>query len=156
MLTDFCPSKMLLVRPVESCGVRFALPEQDVIGVLPLDAECSVEYAGDMMTMAMDDRRRPLISLREQLCLDAGAATGAEELVVVVRIGPQLFGLLVERAAAPSSATVLPTVDHAPPFATFSDIVQLEDGDHVPVLNPNRLAFYTPQVAHPQHLRLAA
>ncbi|MBI3516447.1 MAG: HAMP domain-containing protein [Proteobacteria bacterium] len=156
MFNEFCPSKTLLVRPVESCGARFALPEQDVIGVLPLDAECCVEYAGDMLTMVMDDRRRPLVSLREQLCLDPSAANAAEAVVVVIRIGPQLFGLLVERAAAPSSGTVHPTVDSATPFATFSDVVQLADGTDVPVLNPNRLAFYTPQVAPLRHLRLAA
>ena len=65
MLNEYCPAKSLLVRTVETGVARYALPEQDVIGVLPADGEYAIEYAGDMPTMMMDDRRRPLVSLRE-------------------------------------------------------------------------------------------
>jgi chemotaxis protein histidine kinase CheA len=157
MINEYTPSKTLSVRPVESCGARFALPEHDVIGVLPLDGEFRLERVGDLLTMVMDDRRRPLVSLREQLCLDAHAARGAEDQVVVIRIGPQLFGLLVERVGAPTTATIHPTLDRPSPFAMFSDLVQLADGSDVPVLNPNRLAFHSPQVVPlSRTLRLAA
>jgi chemotaxis protein histidine kinase CheA len=154
MLNEFCPNQTLAVRPVETRGARFALPERDVIGVLPLDAATRLEAIGGVLTLMMDERARPVISLGDQLCLKHPGADETE--VVIVRVGPQLFGVLVAQVGEPCRATVHPTRERAPVFAVFSDVVRLSDGDDVPVLNPNRLAFSVPTGAPSDNLALAA
>jgi hypothetical protein len=138
----------LHVCPVESDGACFALPERDVIAVLPLDDD-TLERVCGLLAMGMDERYRPLISLRTALCQPAGPAG----TVVVLRIGDRLFGLLVDRAFAPVHAGVLPTLCAAPARATFSRIVRLDDGSDLAVLNPaSLLAVAQP----PDSARLAA
>jgi len=124
----------LAVCPVESAGACVALPERDVIAVLPLDDDALDEICG-ILAVGLDDRERALISLRTALCQPAGPA----QTVVVLRIGHQLFGLLVDQAFDPIYARVHPTVTAAPEQATFCAIVRLEDGRDVPLLNPDSL-----------------
>ena len=155
MLNEFCPNQTLAVRPVETRGARFALPERDVIGVLPLDADARVEEVGGVLSLVMDERTRPVLSLGDQMCLGRPRPGAAETQVVILRIASQLFGVLVEHAGEPCQATIHPTAERAPVFAVFSNVVRLTDGDDVPVLNPSRLAFSVPTSAQPK-LALAA
>src|SRR5579863_7971073 len=137
MLAQFTlPHETLQVCPVECAGTVYALPERDVIGVLPPEDDHALAQIGDVLAMHMDDRYRPLISLRKTLCQPSHST---ESVVVVLRIGAQLFGLLVDRARQPSRAVVPPTLEPASALATFSHIVRLEDGTDVPVLNTTGL-----------------
>jgi len=154
MLNEYSPSTPLLVRPVESAGDVFGLPERDVIGVLPIDEDCAIERAGGVLVMPMDDNRlRPLVSLGQAL---GRPSTAAERFVVVLRIGAQLFGLLVDRAFEPTNSTIYPDVRSALAFATCIHIVRLADGRDVPVLNPVSLAFTAQRPEPTRELRLAA
>jgi len=147
------PHETLQVCPVECAGAVYALPEDDVVGVLTLDKDCTLEELGGVLSTWMDDRHRPLISLREALCQPAHPT---ENVVVVLRIGTQLFGLLVDQAHQPSRAVVHPTLEPVMALATFCHIVRLEDGTDVPVLNTIGLAL---SAQHPEPalaLRLAA
>ena len=159
MFHEFCelPLETLQVRPVVSCGNEFALPEDAVMGVLPLGGKAPAQYVGGLLVMAIDNRLRPLVSLRETLCLDtASSDESGEQVVVVVRIASQLFGLLVEQVGTPERAIVHPTVDAGPPFALLSHVVRLDDGRDVAVLNPNSLAFTVRPAIPAPALRLAA
>jgi len=139
MLHEFTSDhETLEVCPIESAGTRFALPERDVIGVLTLDEDCTLEELGGVLSMQMDDRHRPLVSLREALCQPTHPS---ETVVVVLRVGTQLFGLLVDQAFPPTRAIVHPTMDASPAFSTFSHIVQLDDGSDVAVLATTSLAM---------------
>jgi len=153
MLNEYSPSTPLLVRPVESAGDVFGLPECDVIGVLPVDG-CAIERAGGVLAMPMDDDRlRPLVSLRQALGRPSSAA---ERFVVVLWVGAQLYGLLVDRAFEPTNSTIYPDVRSALAFATCIHIVRLADGRDVPVLNPVSLAFTAQRPEPTRELRLAA
>ncbi len=156
MLHEFTlPNETIQVCPVESGGAAFALPEAAVIGVMPLDDNAVTEMVDGVLAMAMDDRYRPLVSLGDALCLPGDPA--AEQQVVVIRIGAQLFGLLVERAGAADTAVIHPTFEPASGFAMFSNVVRLADGRDVPVLNPARLALSAKRVEPTAtDLRLAA
>ncbi|MEJ0071243.1 MAG: chemotaxis protein CheW [Pseudomonadota bacterium] len=75
-----------------------------VIGVLVLadHPENVIERVGGVSAMYMDDRFRPLVSLKQALCLDTPADhSAAEDRVVVLRLNGQLFGLLVEEVREP-------------------------------------------------------
>jgi chemotaxis protein histidine kinase CheA len=144
MWNEFCgPVETTEVRVVESCGMAVALPENSVVGVVPLVGDPAHMFASGngVATMYMDDRFRPLISLRQALCIETPAGHVSEEdVVVVVRIGGQLFGLQVEHARTPEPAMVLPTVTAAPPLAVFRGLLQMADGGILFTLNPSWLA----------------
>lgn len=145
MFNEFTvPNETLQVCPVACADAVFALPERDVIGVLPLDDQNALEQIAGVLAMNMDDRYRPLVSLRQTLC-QPGHPT--ENVVVVLRVGAQLFGLLVDQALAPVRAAVHPTLEPASTLATFSHIVRLNDGRDAPVLNPANLAL---SAQHPE------
>jgi chemotaxis protein histidine kinase CheA len=144
MWNEFCdPAKTTEIRVVESCGMAVALPEDSVIGILPVDApEHAIEHSGGLAMMYMDDRFRPLVSLHQTLCIEVPAGhTPREDAVVVLRMGAQLFGLLVERAREPERAMVLPTVTPAPALSVFTEMLQMADGGILFTLNPTWLAL---------------
>jgi len=154
MLDDFTlPHETIRVLPIESAGAAFALPERDVIGVLALGEDGALEQIGGVLAMQMDDRLRPLVSLREALCQ---RSTATEQFVVVLRIQAQLFGLLVDQASAATDAVIHPTGELAPALATFTHVVRLDDGRDLPVLNPATLALTAQRREPVPALRLAA
>jgi chemotaxis protein histidine kinase CheA len=141
MIADVnAPAESVEIRPIGTDGALFALLEDDVIGVLPLDAGAQLERVDGALAMAMDDRLRPLLSLRDQVCRPRAGAAAVEAQVVIVRIGAELLGLLVEWAGTPTHAVARATAvtDAAP--ALFSHVALQGGGRDLPVLNPLRLA----------------
>lgn len=137
MFEELLSDESMVVRAVETGGVRLALCEADIVAVLTL-CDDDDDTADRAVLMGMvDDLLMPLVSLGEQLSLDDAAD---ENLVVVVRKAGQYFGLLVERADAPATATLEVTDDAAPWFAAFGDFARLPDGTDLPVIDPARLA----------------
>jgi two-component system, chemotaxis family, sensor kinase CheA len=145
MWNEFCgPAEMTEIRVVQSCGMAVALPEDAVIGVLALadDPAHAIERIDGIATLYMDDRQRPLVSLKQALCVETAAGHArTEDVVVVLRMGRQLFGLLVETARAPELAMVLPTVTPQPTLAVFNQLLQMNDGGILFQLNPIWLAL---------------
>lgn len=136
------PIETIDIRVVQSCGMAVALPARDIVDVVPLgDAGQSLERVGDLLVMRLDDRSRPILSLQQALCLEPAVASAAhEDLVVVVQVETQLFGLQVEAVSEPRAAIVLPTEKSAHGLAVFSNLVQ-HDNEVLFVLNPVRLAL---------------
>jgi chemotaxis protein histidine kinase CheA len=157
MWNEFCgPAEMTEVHVVESCGMAVALPESSVIGVLSLD-DYVIERVGGVTVMAMDDRLRPVISLRQALCVETPAGhRRSEDQVVVLRLEGQLFGLLVEQMREPEHAMVLPTVTPARSLAVFRQLLQMADGGILFELNPLWLALSIEVQPTRQEIRLAA
>jgi chemotaxis protein histidine kinase CheA len=160
MWNEFCgPAKMIEVRVVESCGMAVALPECDVIGVLPL-ADCpenTIAHFNGVSAMHMDDRFRPLISLKQALCVETPTDhPRREDQVVVLRLNGQLFGLLVEQVREPEQAMVLPTVTPARTLAVFRHLLQMADGGILFALNTVWLALSIEAPQTQPALRLAA
>jgi two-component system chemotaxis sensor kinase CheA len=145
MWNEFCgPAEMTEIRVVESCGMAVALPEHNVIGVLTLadDPAHKIERINGIPVMEMDDRLRPLVSLKQALCVATPAGdTRGEGKVVVLRLDGQLFGLLVETVREPEHAMVLPTVTPQHSLAVFSRLLQMADGGILFTLNPIWLAL---------------
>ena len=159
MLNEFCtlPHDTLQVRRVTTNGADFALPECDIVKVLPFDHDVAVERVGGVLFLHIDGRFRPLISLSEALCLPVDrVAHDCNQVVVVVRLGSQVFGLLVEHAALPTQAIVHPTINASPALAPFTEIVRLDDGRDVAVLNPPYLALSAQPGRAVDNLGLAA
>jgi chemotaxis protein histidine kinase CheA len=145
MWNEFCgPAEMTEIRVVESCGMAVALPEHNVIGVLTLTDESAhqIERLNGILTMEMDDRFRPLVSLKQALCVTTPSGDAHDEdKVVVLRLDGQLFGLLVEAVREPEHAMVLPTVTPQRSLAVFSRLLQMADGGILFALNPIWLAL---------------
>jgi chemotaxis protein histidine kinase CheA len=145
MWNECCdPATTTEIRVVKSCGMAVALPEHNVIGVLhPTDApEHKIERIDGVLTMYMDDRLRPLVSLKQALCIQTPADhTRSEDIVIVLRLDGQLFGLLVEEAREPEQTMVLPTLTPQSSVAVFSQLLQMADGGILFALNPIWLAL---------------
>jgi hypothetical protein len=120
---------------VETNGVQVALRDADIVCLL---ARAAGPRIGDVPTMVVDGRPRALVSLRETLCLDAGAP---ETIVVMLSVGDQLLGLTVERIHAVEQAAVLPTLHATYPMAMFAQLVEAGRAGVLSVLNPARLAL---------------
>lgn len=128
---------------VETNGIQVALRDADIVCLLSRDTGPRI---GDVSTMVVDGRPRALVSLRETLCLDAGAP---ETIVVMLRLGDQLFGLTVERIHAVEEAAVLPTLHSTYPTALFSQLVEAGRAGILSVLNPSRLALCVGETTQP-------
>jgi hypothetical protein len=133
------PNTVMSVRTVETCGERFALLEDDVVAVLTLMDEGDTALDRDAVRDLVSDMVLTVVSLGEQL-FPARAAN--ENKVVVLRQDDDVFGLLVERAGKPVDA-----VGDADDTARGGDTVRLADGTELPVLDRDRLALCTLELA---------
>lgn len=140
MVEDFLPDESMVVRTVETCGARFVLSETDVVAVLTLCEDDEPQPDRAVLVDMVGDLLLPLVSLGERLCLSQPAE---ENQVVVLRQDGRFYGLLVERADAPTPALLQDVVDDTPWFAAFGDVVRLSDGTDMPVIDPDRLAPWT-------------
>lgn len=131
----WAPPETTDVCVVETGGVTAALLDRDIVCILALEAGPRV---GDVRTLMFDGRPRALVSLRETLCIAGG---GHEEVVVVLQLGDQVFGLAVERVRAIEQAVVLPTLDAPYPLSMFAHLAHSDVTGPITVLNPARLAM---------------
>jgi hypothetical protein len=136
---DNRPNTVLSVRTVETCGARFALLEDDVVAVLTLMDEGDTALDRDAVRELVSDMVLTVVSLGEQLF---PACASSENKVVVLRQDDDVFGLLVERAGKPVDA-----VGDADETARRGDTVRLADGTELPVLDRDRLALCTLELA---------
>ena len=141
-IEDNCPNTVMSVRTVETCGARFALLEDDVVAVLTLmdeGDEADTALDRDVVRELVSDMVLTVVSLGEQLF---PACASNENKVVVLRQDDDVFGLLVERAGKPVDA-----VGDADDPARGGDTVRLADGTELPVLDRDRLALCTLELA---------
>lgn len=135
------PGETITIRMVESCGTAVAVPAADIVKVLTLSGPDQVALIGGVMTMRLDGRARPVISLQDTLFVRPPAGAAArEDQVVVLEIGEQLFGLVAERVGIPERVEVLPTLRPVEPLSVFTALVRR--GTEVAfVLSPTRLGL---------------
>jgi two-component system chemotaxis sensor kinase CheA len=140
---------------VQAGGMRFALPQ---IGVVELvrarnagEAEGEATQAGAVMTrvggvplLRLRERLLPLADLAGLLRLtpdrDDAADTSDASTVVVVRVGADLLGIVVERAFDTEEIVVKPVAPILRDLTMFSGNTILGDGAVIMILDPNAIA----------------
>ena len=129
---------------VEVGGERFAVPQISVVELVRASphSEHRLEMVDQTPVLRLRDRLLPLISLSRALQLDEGTPLDAESelFVVVVAVGGQRFGVIVDRVFDTEEIVVKPAAPILRRITLFSGNTILGDGSVVMILDPNGMA----------------
>lgn len=132
---------------VESGDQKFAIPQLNVLELVRSgsESEYAVETINNSRVMRLRDKLLPLLSLRSVLKLpDATPAVNEEDFepesfVVVLRIGANDFGLVVDRIHDTEEIVVKPVSRVLTEIDVYSGNTILGDGSVIMILDPGGL-----------------
>ncbi|MGV3635292.1 MAG: chemotaxis protein CheW [Pseudorhodoplanes sp.] len=128
---------------VEADGERFAIPQVAVKELVRVrgDGEHRVERIKDTPVLRHRNKLLPLIFLRKFLRLgDPAAQETGKGFVVVTQVGPDLFGIVVDRVFHTEEIVVKPLASKLRHIHAFSGNTILGDGAVIMILDPNGVA----------------
>jgi two-component system chemotaxis sensor kinase CheA len=128
---------------VESAGERFAIPQLAVAELVRCRAgsEHCIEYIKDAPVLRLRNKLLPLIHLGALLKLDdKDRATIDSGYVVMIQIGSQRFGLVVDGLFHTEEIVVKPMASKLRHIGMFSGTAILGDGAVIMILDPNGVA----------------
>ncbi len=128
---------------VGTAGERFAIPQISVVEiVLPgAQPDITLETIDRVKVLRLRDRLLPLVSMSRILRLDDGTeANPAERIVVVVSVGTQRLGLIVEQVFDTEEIVVKPVAPVIRHIPLFSGNTILGDGSVIMILDPLGIA----------------
>ncbi len=127
---------------VESGGERFAVPQIGVVELVRVgggEGGPQLERIKDAPVLRLRDRLLPLVSLSRLLQLDT-AAREDSGFVIVTQVGPQVFGIIVDRVFDTEEIVVKPVAPILRHVTMFSGNTILGDGSVIMILDPNGIA----------------
>jgi two-component system chemotaxis sensor kinase CheA len=131
---------------VEAAGHRFAIPQYSVVELVRTGKANGhqVELINDTAVLRLRDKLLPLLDLSQLLGID-GEQTTIERLatniltVVVIQVGAQLFGVLVDSVFRTEEIVVKPLASLLRDVGVFSGNTILGDGSVIMIIDPNAL-----------------
>ncbi len=129
---------------VEAGGERFCIPQINVVELVRASqtSEHRIETIKSTPVLRLRDRLLPLVSLSDALALkseDQEESSG-ERFIVVVQVGAQTFGVIVDRVFDTEEIVVKPVAPILRDINIFSGNTILGDGNVVMILDPNGLS----------------
>ena len=128
---------------VEASGERFAIPQVAVMELVRVrgDGEHRVERIKDTPVLRLRNKLLPLIFLRKFLHLGEEAEQETEKgFVVVTQVGPESFGIVVDRVFHTEEIVVKPLASKLRHIHAFTGNTILGDGAVIMILDPNGIA----------------
>jgi two-component system, chemotaxis family, sensor kinase CheA len=127
---------------VEAGQERFAIPQIAVIELVRVHArsEHRIERIRDAAVLRLRNKLLPLIPLRAMLKLDGGDAVPERGFIVVMQVGRQTFGVVVDGVFHTEEIVVKPMSSKLRHIAMFSGNTILGDGSVIMILDPGGLA----------------
>jgi two-component system chemotaxis sensor kinase CheA len=129
---------------VQSGGERFAIPQ---IGVLELvrvgdehEGSTRIEMIKDAPVLRLRDRLLPLVSLSALLRLREASSAALKGYVIVMQVGANVFGIVVDRVFDTEEIVVKPVAPILRHITMFSGNTILGDGSVIMILDPNGVA----------------
>jgi len=129
---------------VQAGGERFAIPQ---IGVLELvrvgdehEGSARIEMIKDAPVLRLRDRLLPLVSLSSLLHLREASMGILKGYVVVMQVGANVFGIVVDRVFDTEEIVVKPVAPILRHITMFSGNTILGDGSVIMILDPNGVA----------------
>lgn len=127
---------------------RFAIPQLAVVELVRVGprSENSVEFINETRVMRLRDRLLPLIDLAGTLNMspqteaDAQTDQEAARFVVVMQVGGQRFGVVVDQVFDTEEIVVKPLASALSESSQFSGNTILGDGSVIMIIDPNGLA----------------
>ena len=125
---------------VEAEGERFAIPQLSVLELVRASAsgEHRIEWIKDTPVLRLRNKLLPLIQLKEVLRL--GQNEGDRGFVVVMQVGNQIFGAVVDSVLHTEEIVIKPMSSKLRHIAAFSGTTILGDGRVIMILDPNGVA----------------
>ncbi len=146
---------------VQAAGERFAIPQISVVelvrahragsntaGNATADAaangtESVIERINDTPVLRLRDHLLPLVSLTDLLALDADGSAAGDATIVVVQVGTNMLGIIVDRVFDTEEIVVKPVAPILRHVTMFSGNTILGDGSVIMILDPNGIARAT-------------
>ncbi len=130
---------------VESSGERFAIPQLAVVELVRAqkDSEHKIETIRNTPVLRLRDKLLPLSPLSHLLGAESSNdsdAIGEEGFIVVMQVGNQTFGLVVDAVFHTEEIVVKPMSSMLRHLAMFSGNTILGDGSVIMILDPNGIA----------------
>jgi two-component system, chemotaxis family, sensor kinase CheA len=128
---------------VETAGERFAIPQLSVVELVQTRAnsEHRIERIRDTAVLRLRDKLLPLVNLRGLLKLEAESAkTSDDGFVVVMQVGSQTFGVVVDGVFHTEEIVVKPVSSKLRHIGMFSGNTILGDGSVIMIIDPNGIA----------------
>ncbi|RMF04553.1 MAG: response regulator, partial [Alphaproteobacteria bacterium] len=137
---------------VESCNQRFAIPQLSVVELVRTseNADHRIEMINDTPVLRLRNKLLPLISMSKLLDLEVmrgegeegEAASEAESnlFVVVIQVGAQYFGIVVDSVFDTEEIVVKPMSAMLRDISLFSGNTILGDGSVIMIIDPNGIA----------------
>ena len=126
---------------VESAGERFAIPQLTVVELVRArsNSEHCIERIKDAAVLRLRSKLLPLVNLRTLLELDPrGAAAPPDDgFIVVIQVGSQTFGLIVDGVFHTEEIVVKPMSSRLRHIPVFSGNTILGDGSVILIIDPN-------------------
>lgn len=126
---------------VEATGQRFAIPQINVVELVRTgrEGEARMEVINHSPVLRLRDKLLPLISLSQVLRMDGHSVekSAEEKYVVVLKIGTNDFGLIVDSIFDTEEIVVKPVSSLLKDIPVYSGNTVLGDGSVIMILDPN-------------------
>ena len=132
---------------VEAGGERFAIPQIGVVELVRVGGAggARIERIKDTPVLRLREQLLPLVSLPQLLRLED--APSEEGFVVITQVGPNVFGIIVDRVFDTEEIVVKPVAPILRHVTMFGGNTILGDGSVIMILDPNGIARSTGVVA---------
>jgi len=123
-------------------GARFAIPQLAVVELVRSGAEGDnrIEYINETRVLRLRDRLLPLLDLADTLGLEPRESERDAVFVVVMQIGGQRFGVVVDEVFDTEEIVVKPLASVLRSGTLFTGNTILGDGSVIMIMDPNGLA----------------
>ncbi|MCA3423706.1 MAG: chemotaxis protein CheW [Roseomonas sp.] len=129
---------------VQAGGERFAIPQIGVVELVRVGDEhegsTRIEMIKDAPVLRLRDRLLPLVSLSSLLRLRDAPVGDLKGYVVVMQVGANVFGIVVDRVFDTEEIVVKPVAPILRHITMFSGNTILGDGSVIMILDPNGVA----------------
>lgn len=129
---------------VQAGGERFAIPQIGVVELVRVGDEhegnTRIEMIKDAPVLRLRDRLLPLVSLSSLLRLRDAPVGGLMGYVVVMQVGANVFGIVVDCVLDTEKIVVKPVAPILRHITMFSGNTILGDGSVIMILDPNGVA----------------
>lgn len=130
---------------VEITGERFALPQTSVVELVRVrgDSEHSLSFIKHAHVLRLRDRLLPIIDLGSVMGLSCHWGEHPDgELIVVMQVGNQRFGVVVDSVLHTEEIVVKPLASVLRGISLISGSTILGDGRVIMIIDPNGLSQY--------------
>jgi len=124
---------------VEAAGERFAIPQLAVLELVRAGTGSQrIERIKDTPVLRLRNKLLPLLHLKEVLRIGDGSTDGG--FVVVIQVGNQVFGAVVDGVLHTEEIVIKPMSSKLRHITAFSGTTILGDGSVIMIIDPNGVA----------------